>query len=456
MRRTLLTLLIIFSSINIYSHPHVFIDIGIRVERLDRANISWTFDPIESQNKLYFFDDDGDGLLNKGEIENLYNEGFKSLKDFSYFISVSKDNKNYRIDNVLDFNVTIEKDSRLTFNFSIELPDLGSDKRIAISHFDTSYFIAFSEPDRNDIILGENIYSAVLKNSNKPFYYDPNANRTEILDTSKPQKGWLVAYPTEVFISSEPILDSFGDYKIGFKEKVTQVQRSIYLKLSNKILELQKMKSLKTLFYILFLSLLYGVVHALGPGHRKIVISTYILSRKKISYLKAIGISLTSALIHSGSGVISILLLNLIFNKIKPSFIDNVTNYIEKVSYIGVLLLAIVLIIIKLIPQKDNKESKPVALSLIILSSLVPCPGAITIMLVSLTIGIINVGILTVLAMSLGIGLTLSLISIFTIKGKKIVSGSNKNRFNLISNLLEWMGLIILLIFSLFMVISIS
>ncbi len=457
MKKLLFILLNILLSLKLYSHPHVFIDIGMEVMDLQNVKISWTFDPIESENKLYFFDDDGDGKLNKQEISNLYLEGFNDIKKSNYFITISSFGKKYPVSEINNFDVIIEDDKRLTLSFDIALPMPPEDNKISITHIDTSYFIAFSEPSKENIKLNGALYSAVFKNREKPFYYDPEAGRGEVLDTSKPKKGWLMAYPTEVFISTEPITQSFGDYKIGIRERLIQMQRSVYIKLSEELNNLKDRKSIGIIGYILFLSFIYGVIHALGPGHRKIVISSYILSREKISYLKAIGISFTSALIHSGTGILSILILNLVTQKIKPVFLENITESIETISYVGVLLLAILLIILKLIPEKKKRQNgdKPVALSLIILSSLLPCPGAITIMLFSLSLNIISFGIIIVLAMSFGIGLTLSLISVITLKGKTIVKSVSDNKFKVIGRVIEWSGLILLLIFSIFMLLAI-
>lgn len=445
------------TGIYLFAHPHVFIDIGVVIKGLKDVRISWTFDPIESQNKIYFFDDDGDGLLNRAEIETLYLEGFKSIKDYNYFINIASGGRQYPVKEIYNFDAIIEEDRRLTVSFNIKLPELSKDdNKISITHFDTSYFIAFSEPDNSSIKLEAPLYSAVLTNTTKPFYYDPEAGRGEEINTSKPKKGWLMVYPTEVFISTEPIIDSFDDYKIGFRERLIQIQRVVYIKLSENLINIKDGKS-KGIIYILFFAFIYGVVHAVGPGHRKIVISSYILSRDKISYFKAVGISLTSALVHSGTGIFTIILLSIIFKKVKPAFIDNITGSIEIISYIGVLVLALVLIFLKLIHinKKKKNNDRPLALSLIILSSLIPCPGAITIMLFSLSLNILSLGIVTVLSMSMGIGLTLTLISIITLKGKTIIKNVSSGKFKFVSSIIEWGGLIILLLFSIFMIFAI-
>lgn len=452
--RSFLILSLIILSNSLFAHPHVFIDIGLEIDSKDEAVISWTFDPIESGNKIYFFDDNGDGFLDEQETLNLYNESFRDLDEYNYFITIKDDYDTYPVKEVYDFKVS-QDENRLTIFFSIKLPELKGSNKLSITHFDTSYFISFGDPDPEKIRLN-NLYFAVLKNKSKPFYYDPAAGRSQVIDTSKPGPGYIKTYPTEIFISREPILDSFGDYKLSFKEKLTLLQRAVYINLSGKLQDVKNGESTTIVISLMLLAFIYGAVHALGPGHRKLIISSYILSRKKISYAKGIGISLLSALIHSGSGILSILLLNLIFSRIHYLFIDNLTNYMELISYISVGVLSIILIILKISEKKraSSEKDNQVALSVIILSSLVPCPGAITIMLFSLSLGIIPLGIVTVFAMSLGIGVTLSVIALLSLKSKRVIE-SGGNKFKNIESVVEWSGLILLLIFSLLMCLAV-
>ncbi|MBN2618898.1 MAG: hypothetical protein JXR64_11365, partial [Spirochaetales bacterium] len=263
------------------------------------------------------------------------------------------------------------------------------------------------------------------------------------IDTSSPKSGWLTAYPTEVYISGKPIITQVGEYKLSFRERLNQVQKIVYKKLSENLNGLQTSTGDKTIILILLLSLLYGIIHAIGPGHRKIVISSYILSQNKISYIKTIIISLSSALIHSGSGIFSVLILVSIFQKVAPDSITKVSYSLEKFSYYSLLFLALLMLIfkiIRLIKKRNTKEIKNVELPFILLSSIVPCPGSITIMLFSVSMNIIYIGIFSVLSMSLGIGITLSVISILVIKGKGMFSSK------ILLTVFESIGLFILLL----------
>lgn len=447
MKKTLLLYLFLIYSTQLFSHPHVFIDVEMEFINREAVRIHWTFDSLESENKIFFFDDNEDGILSDREIENLYDEGFRNVREYNYFLTIESKNTQHVIEEIREFSASVDENNLLTVSFNINLPTW--DKDIKLSHFDTSYFIEFSGIENTYVSTPENLFNAITKDLENPVYYDPQAGRTVVLDTSKPQKGWLKAYPTTVILSSEPIIESSPNTTNSLKEQLRILQGKLYKTLSSTLISFKKSPQSSTILTILLISLLYGIIHGFGPGHRKIVISSYILTQKRLTYLKAITVSLTSALIHSGSGVTIILILNLIYTKISPGSVNSITGTLGITSYYSILILTVILILLKLyrtFNKREKNENKGVGLTLIYLSSLVPCPGAITIMLYATSVGMIGLGIITVLMMSLGIGLTLIIIAVTTLKGKNMISLKRSGK------VFEWTGLIILLIFSIFMI----
>lgn len=441
----------------LYAHPHIFIDYSVDLNKNSRANIVWTFDPLESERNIYYFDNNSDGTLDTEEVKILYNEGFKRIREYNYFILLRLNDKEIPISKVYNFDARIIEDGRLAYMFDIDIPEISDNDKLSIALFDTTYFVSFGEPDKNSIILDNNYYSLIIKNMSKPYYYDPAAGRNTVLDTSKPKPGWLKVYPTEIFISKQPILNSFGTYKVTLKERLIQLQRVVYLKLSNYMVNIKDGSNKRTLFFILALSFLYGVIHALGPGHRKVVISSYLLSHKS-GLPKALSLSFLSAFIHSGSGVFIVIILNSIYLKIKDDIIQDISSLLENTGYYSLLLLSLILIILKVLASRKRQVKKngidKIGLSMIILTSLIPCPGAVTIMLFSLTMNMLVTGIFVVLAMSFGIGLSLSLISAIVIKGREIMNLLPKKKLAISQRIIEWTSLGLLLLFALFMIVS--
>ncbi|MGL1890824.1 MAG: DUF1007 family protein [Spirochaetaceae bacterium] len=455
MRLKILILLLLILSFNkVFAHPHIYINYKIEIIDDNFAMIRWTFDPLTSERNIYTFDNNSDGIFDRSESELLYDEGFKSVADYGYFIRLSVGDVSFKVASISSFSVNINSDRTLTYSFKIALPKFVDSDLLTITHFDTSYFIAFKEPTEENISFNSPLYFKIAKNITRPYYYDPAAPADINLDTSKPQPGWLKAYPTEVIISKEPISKSVGDNRVTLKEKLIEIQRDVYLKLSNYLVQIKNKTSITIIALILLLSFIYGIVHALGPGHRKVVISSYLLATKKTTIKEGVFISMLSALIHSGSGVLLIIILTKLFSKVQPNLINSFTLSLQAISYILLLILSIVLLMMKIIRLKSSnkvQESKS-SLWLIFITSFFPCPGAITIMLFSITINMIGIGILTVLGMSLGIGITLSIISIITVKSKEILTLGKNKAFIFLNKYTQWFGLIILLIFSVFMV----
>ena len=55
-----------------------------------------------------------------------------------------------------------------------------------------------------------------------------------------------------------------------------------------------------TYMFLLFIAYMYGVIHALGPGHGKTLVGSYFLSNER-SYSKALFISLAIGVVHTFS-----------------------------------------------------------------------------------------------------------------------------------------------------------
>ena len=62
--------------------------------------------------------------------------------------------------------------------------------------------------------------------------------------------------------------------------KINLVQRKINGEMSELTRKIRDEHSKKALFVILLLAFIYGTVHAVGPGHGKMIIFSYFLSKK--------------------------------------------------------------------------------------------------------------------------------------------------------------------------------
>ncbi|CAB3883423.1 hypothetical protein LMG26858_03349 [Achromobacter anxifer] len=93
------------------------------------------------------------------------------------------------------------------------------------------------------------------------------------------------------------------------------------------------------------LSFAYGVFHALGPGHGKAVISSYVLANRQTARNGAL-LALASALIQAFVAIALVAALALVFNATAATM-NNATRWLELASYALVTLLGLWLVWVK-------------------------------------------------------------------------------------------------------------
>lgn len=182
---------------------------------------------------------------------------------------------------------------------------------------------------------------------------------------------------------------------------------------------------------LLILSLFYGVIHAVGPGHGKGVVVAYFLARQaKVGLGLRLGFFI--AILHASS---ALLLVTGLFYIIKESLLINMNEagrYLQIASYLLIFIIGLFLFLHTLmdllqkkkkittsVPEKNvNVKEKNiwwVALSI----GIIPCPGVSMILIFALNLEIIWAGILAAILVSIGMGLTISLFALSAIMAKK-------------------------------------
>lgn len=191
---------------------------------------------------------------------------------------------------------------------------------------------------------------------------------------------------------------------------------------------------------LLLFSFVYGVLHALGPGHGKVVITTWLATHP--SKLKpAIGLTLASSLLQ---GLVAILLVVVVLSLLAlPARQLHLSGYwLEKGSYLLVGVLGLLLcwralkrlLLLLHAPrfraftphhvhddncgcghqhlptqsQLQNGGDWRARLVIVLSMGMRPCSGAIMVLLFSKVIGVFAWGVASALAMAAGTSLTIS------------------------------------------------
>lgn len=196
---------------------------------------------------------------------------------------------------------------------------------------------------------------------------------------------------------------------------------------------------------VLGIAFIYGLVHAAGPGHGKALVSFYFASNKN-SYPEAFKLGYLISIIHA----ISALTLTFgIYFILESMFRQNFNHYSQitmQISAAMIILVGIYLMISSYLSRKQkekNIEQNKSKYALAFSAGIVPCPGVMTIVLFCIMLKKYLLGVLAAITMSIGMGITISIVGILSILLNKKTNSYLENK----SFILEIIGGV--LIFSL-------
>ncbi len=242
----------------------------------------------------------------------------------------------------------------------------------------------------------------------------------------------------------------------------------------------------RELLLLALLALGYGILHALGPGHQKTLVSGYLLSEGG-----GIRAAVAAGGLASASHAVSVLGLFAVLAIIGSGFgvmdITNASNLVTTLA--GVLLVALALLmvyrrttcLIRIIRKKETDHTecdcvlhhnhhhgdehshdeeltrKRGAIPLLISGSLSPCPGAAFFLLYGFHEGNPFAGIIAVIAISFGMWVTLIAVGLITVSVRKAsLMGANQGKSKIatyLPSLLGVCGSCVVLAFAVLMVI---
>ena len=257
-------------------------------------------------------------------------------------------------------------------------------------------------------------------------------------------------------------------------------QRDISAELSELLYDARE-NSLAAGLSLMSLSFVYGVLHSLGPGHGKFIVSTYVATHP--TKVKAsLMLTIVSALLQAVVAIILVSTLLFIFD-FSMREVNSNANYFITVSFYSVVILGLVIVwrnlrsiwklfvsnpkieiknetknivknnnniafsINKITPLNTNKATPHIHddacgcghkhfveadlinnasslkeyIAIILSIGLRPCTGAIMVLLFSNVLDVYWLGMLSAFVMAIGTALTASTIAIMTITGKKII-----------------------------------
>lgn len=237
--------------------------------------------------------------------------------------------------------------------------------------------------------------------------------------------------------------------EIGFWQRtrfeIARLQQGLQRDLAGLVREMKSSDSLMPLATLLFFSFLYGVVHAAGPGHGKVVISSYLLAQES-RVRRGVQLSFLTALVQAFSAIALVGLLALVLDLTRREAAAKV-QLLEIASYGLIILLGFWMLVAALRgklgcghdhghPDHGHDHSAvqtaaqgppqaargllgglaPMVLSV----GIRPCSGAVIILLFTLAQGIFLAGVGATFAMALGTAMTVAALGILAVTSRKL------------------------------------
>jgi len=434
----------------IYS-PETKVSISIEAtnEKIKTANITWVLTKDFTDQLKQIYDKNQNNYLDKRELEPIqqsildYIEEKNFLTHISYDKVIDKKNSN---EIVVNKYKTYIKNSILHFEYELKLDyDVISDNALYINiDDDESYFILLMSKNAIKFNAPFEI-SKVHKRQSVVFYVNSTA---ENFEEEKEKKEESVREEVIEQKKEETLLSSFSK------------------KVKNYLVKIEQGDNI-ALLILLGISFVYGIIHALGPGHGKSLAFSYFVANKS-SYIKAFWVSQLSAFIHIVGALVLVVISVFILQSVLNNFVNDSVEILTKVSAVLIIILAIYILYNKLknkscacssccsVPENTNSTwsvNKPVEtktlkpkfmkqdLYFVLTAGLIPCPGTVVLFIYAFILKTYFAVILASIFISLGMGLVIFASSFLGVSVNKL-----SNRSHRITNFLEILAPIVMFI----------
>ncbi|GGE52955.1 hypothetical protein GCM10007276_32470 [Agaricicola taiwanensis] len=501
-----------------HAHPHVWTSVTSAVVydgdgHPERIRHAWTFDEMFSSFAVQGLDTNNDGTFDREELKDLAEVNVTSLAEFDYFTFVSAGGEEVKLERPVDYYLTHDgKALTLHFTLPVEQPDEATPGPLRVEVYDPTYFVAFTFAAGTPVTMENAPQGCALETKGPPpEVLGGNGQVPEEFFTELESQGGpfdqdfsnaiTVKCPGDVAVAAPPLLSSepadqalnqakapeprekiedrapgaaraagpqsrglgalgvirpdgaFVDPGPGLAGFIAAKQAEFYQALSSTLSRVREDGS--ALLLLSALGFAYGVFHAAGPGHGKVVIASYLVASGE-ALRRGIMISFASALAQAVTAVALVLVLSAVLGAGAQAL--GVTAYwLEAGSYAAIALLGVMLVWRKgrgfiaalkgqavahdCGPGCDHHSHMPDpetlkgpfdwrrAMAAVLAIGLRPCTGAIVVLVFALSQGILWAGVVATFAMALGTAITVSAIAILSVMAKstalRLAGGGN-------------------------------
>ena len=360
------------------AHPHIFIDATATVVfdkdgAVSAINHEWTFDEAFSAWSIQGLDTNNDGITSEQELQELADDNMKGLSEYEFYTFAGENNFNLKFSALPNPRITYDK-GHTTLHFGVKpVQPYKIQHSLQLAINDPEYYVAISFAEATAIKL-ENAPAGCAVRLDPPKEMAPEiADQLYALpadvkelppDLAKALRGvqgaivitcpggpppvattaldavTQVAEVKPTPFGGPPIEPGFNMPRTGIFGWIAEMQKDFYAALTAT---LGRLKTDYTAFWLLGgLSFFYGIIHAAGPGHGKVVIGSYVLANET-QFRRGVLLSFASAMVQSLVAVVFVLVAALALRMTSIAMSD-ATWWITIGSYGRVVLLGLWLI----------------------------------------------------------------------------------------------------------------
>lgn len=460
----------------VLAHPHIWVEATAELVfdaqgRPVAIKHNWLFDQGYSAWAIQGLDTDGDGSVSSGELQPLADDNMRGLAEYGFFTFGSLDGAEVNFTGPADPYMTYDGDGlRLQFELAIS-PAMTIGDEFEVEVGDPEYYAAFSFQGPESVSLSGAPEDCVVDaHAPRPiapeleaqlFSLPPDVTELppELKAAARELANVLVvtcggAAPATAleavgaeaqnrgtpFVAPPP--ETSGPVpRTGFLGWIATQQQAFYQSLTDALASLRT--GANAFWTLGILSFLYGVFHAAGPGHGKLVISSYVLAREQ-EVRRGVLLSFAAALVQSLTAIVFILFLAGILG-LSSFALSDAARWLELTSYALIALVGAWLVWRKLravlgrgghhhdshghhedhqhvVTPSDARGSWREALGVVLAVGIRPCSGALIVLAFALSQGVLLAGIAATLLMGVGTGLTVSVLAGFAVFFKDLAA----------------------------------
>lgn len=461
---------------------HIFLDFNLKDDMLENIEISWIFSQNFTDLTLEGYDFNANSKLEKNELDEVSFAMLNYIADKNFLMRFEWYDMPDGASNLIEGNFsgakTVMENGRIIFKFTQNIGVKFAKNRVfKTTAYDENGYFNFTFLNSDAVKINENMHIEFNSNLGANF---------ALFESGKA--------PVKFQKSLKELVNESG---IDNSQKLNFIEKTAINSLEKLKAVFSKSEfSLKILISVIFISFLYGFFHAAGPGHAKVLTTSYFLANGG-SYLKSFKFALKIGFFHVAGAFLIVLITVFFIDLIAGSISSNAIKITTQISALMIICIAIYMFIqkvkaiasgnylahskecgcvsckslnelkskifnsnlngvnlsnlksvnFKFSPAKPKKKKSKEEWIIALSSAIIPCPGTILVFLLAFNLGSYFLACLSALFMGLGMSAVIFFAAVFGASINKFTSAKFEN----LKIYIEFLGLAFMLIIGVFM-----